>query len=290
MFFRHPADAAGFDDASFNRRAREGDSGLVIPAGPMTIVIEQPEVDGGELRITLHPNAAGRLSHASAELTSEDIFTAKGIVSANVGAYLSRLAFETGAQVVLHWVETTDLNTGYSDVAFLFRGTGTRIASWPGWTRHPNDFFRAAFAVYREGLNSTSAYWALVCFYRVIHGAKQYAARQSAYARTKGTTPERPKAVLVADPMIGSPFEDWIGRSASHVAALLNAQYRVPVVHGVNPEEPVQAADQINIENRYWLARPVAQQLARTLLQIEWDFRTRLGAAHIPELDETEFS
>jgi hypothetical protein len=255
----------------------------------MTLVVEQPEVKARELRISFHRNTAGRLSHATSELEAQDIFVAKAIVSANVGAYLSRLAFVTGAQVALHWMETADLTTGYADVAFVYRGAGARITEWPGWVHHPNDFFRAAFSVYREGLNSTSAYWALACFYRVIEGTRQYAARQSAYAKAKGLTPSRPKAILRAEPMIGSPFLDWLGRSASDVADFLNAEFRVPVAHGVEPSKPIQSADQINIENRYWLARPVAQQVAETLLSLEWDFRARLGPDPIEELDSTPF-
>lgn len=289
VFFRHPADAAGFDDGTFNARVRVGDSGLAIPEGTTTISVQQPEVAGGILRVGLHRNTAGRLSHASTEVETADIFVAKNLASANISAIVSRLAFENEAMIALHWVESVDLGTGYTDVGFLYRGTGATIAAWPDWGNHPNDFFRAAFAVYREGLDATSPYWAVMCFFRVIDGAKQYAALQSRHARSIGVTPTRPKITLQAGPLVMYPFTDWIGKSASDVADLLNAEFRVPAAHGVNPAEPLQAADQIGIESRYWLARPVAQQVAHMLLKAEWDIRLSLGKAAIPELDTMAF-
>jgi hypothetical protein len=51
-----------------------------------------------------------------------------------------------------------------------------------------------------------------------------------------------------------------------------------------------QAADQIGVESRHWLARPVAQQVARALVREAREIRGPLGPDPIPELDTATFA
>ena len=186
VVFRHPVDAAGFHDRDLTGPLPTGNSGLRIPAGSTTVVLEQPDIEGGELRISLQANAEGRLARAVAELTVTGAQAARRIVTAQLGAVLSRLAFETDGLVAMHYLEVTALSTRESELGLLYAGRDVELQAWPTWQHHANAFFRAAFAVYREGLNSTNAYWAVLCFARVIEGTRQYAAKQSELARARG--------------------------------------------------------------------------------------------------------
>ncbi|HAF08475.1 MAG TPA: hypothetical protein DCK98_00115 [Chloroflexi bacterium] len=290
VVFRHPTQAAGFDDEGLKSPRPAGDSGLRIPAGNVAMVFEEPAVEGGELRIALQANAKGNLAQATAELTVDGAPLARRLVTTHLGAILARLAFETDAPVAMHWIEVIALKTGQGETGLLYRGKDVALANWPDWKHHAQAFFRNAFSVYREGLITTDAYWAVFCFIRVIEGVRAYRAKEALVMKKRAMDLGRPRLVVEDDPMIVAPYRGWIGKSSSYVADQLKAQLRVPVAHGVLPDEPMQAADQVGVENRYWLARPIAQQLARTVLRDALEVRDALGLEPIPELDDTTFA
>jgi hypothetical protein len=285
VVFRHPIQAAGFSDEQLKELSAEGDSALRIPAGRTTFVAEDPQVEGGELRMSLEANTAGRLGRAVAELTVDGAPLARRIVTTHLGAILARLAFETDALVVVHWVEVVAGSTGHTERGFIYRGDDSILERWPEWKHHEPDFFRSAYAVYRDGLNSTNPFWSLLCFIRVIEGVLGYRAKAMKLARERGLNLVRPTLELQDDPMIVHPFRDWIGKKVFWVAGQLHTEFRVPLAHGVSPDESMQAADQIGVESRHWLARPVAHQVARALLRDAREIRDMFGTDALPELD-----
>jgi hypothetical protein len=288
MVFRHPVQSAGFDTAGITPRSSEGDSGLHMPDN-VNVLVQEPQVDAAEFRIGLERNGKGNLGRAIAEFTADSPDLARRIMTVHLGAVLSRLGFLTDAPIAFHWMETVGVTSGHTELAILHRGEDVVLAAWPEWEHHERAFFRNAFAVYREGLNTTDAYWAVLCFIRVIEGVRTYAALASRVMKERGMDLARPHLTLVDDSMIVGPFASWAGKSANAVADLLRDQFRVPVAHGVLPDEPMQAADQLGIENRYWLARPVAQQVAKSLLLQAQADRERLGDEAVPALDEIGF-
>lgn len=289
VVFRHPVQAAGFDDDGVRAPTLEGDSGLRIPADDTQIVLEEPEVEGGELRIALRRNGNGRLAQAVAELVVDGSLAARRIVTTHLGAILARLTFETDAPIAVHVVEVTAIDTKQTETGLLYRGADVELTKWPDWAHHAPAFFRNAYAVYREGVNSTNAYWAVLCFVRVAEGALVFRARATSLMKARGMDLARPPLLLEDDALIVPPWRESIGKRAGAVVDKLKHDLRVPAAHGVSPAEPMQAADQLGVENRYWLGRPVAQQIARTLLRETLELREILGVEPIPELDTITF-
>lgn len=290
LVFRHPVQAAGFDDEQLKSVSTQGDSGLRIPAASAIFVAQEPQVEGGELRISLEANEKGNLGRAVAEVTVAGAHLARRIVTVHTGAVLARLTFETDAPIVLHWIEVVALSTGHTERGFLYRGEDAKLERWPNWKHHETDFFRNAHAVYREGVNSTNGFWSVLCFIRVIEGVRRYRGVAMKLVKQRGIDVSRPRLQLKDDPIIVAPFREWVGKSLMWVADKLHDEFRVPIAHGVLPDEPMQAADQIGVESRHWLARPVAQQVARALLRDAREIRDLLGPDPIPELDTATFA
>lgn len=290
VVFRHPVQAAGFDDDGVRTPIFEGDSGLRIPAGDIRVALEEPEVEGGELRIALLPNDEGNLAQAVAELVVDGSIAARRVVTTHLGAILARLTFETDAPIAVHLVEVTAIDTNQAATSLLYRGEDVELTKWPEWAHHAPAFFRNAYAVYREGVNSTNAYWALLCFVRVAEGALVFRARAVDLMKQRGMDLTRPPLVLEDDPLIVPPWRESIGKRAGAVVDRLKHDLRVPAAHGVSPAGPMQAADQLGVENRYWLGRPVAQQIARSLLRESLELREVLGVESVPELDAITFA
>ena len=233
--FRHPADAAGFVEGDSATDA--GTSGLVIPVGQSRLVIEDPGAEGREFRIELLANEEGRLANAVAELTVDSAHVARRIVTVHLGAILARLAFETDGLVAIRSISVTRLSTGQSETAFLYRGPDATLTKWPEWQHHAGAYFRAAFADYREGLNSTNAYWAVLCFIRVIEGTRKYATKLAETGKARGIDLHRERVRLEAAPDIQGPFRPWVGKTAGEIAELLTP-YRDPTAHGLDPSLP----------------------------------------------------
>jgi len=290
LVFRHPVQASGFDDEQLKSVNTQGDSGLRVPPGPAVFVAQDPQVEGGELRISLEANEKGKLGRAVAEVTVAGAPLARRVVSVHAGAILARLTFENDAPVVIHWIEVVALSTGHTERGFLYRGEDVKLERWPDWTHHETDFFRNAYAVYREGVNSTNGFWSVLCFIRVIEGVRSYRAGAMRLVKQRDIDVSRPKLELQDDRMIVAPFGEWVGKNLMWIADKLHDEFRVPIAHGVSPDEPMQAADQIGVESRHWLARPVAHQVARTLLRDAREIRDLLGPHPIPELDTATFA
>lgn len=290
MVFRHPVQAAGFSNDELRSVSAEGDSGLLVPAGSTTFVAQEPQVEGGELRIELKSNRAGRLGHAVTEITVDGAPLARRIVTTHLGAFLARLAFETDALIVVHWIEVVPAAGGHTERGFIYRGEDVSLERWPDWTHHEPVFFRNAYAVYRDGLNSTNPFWSLLCFIRVIEGARAYRAKAMTLAKQRRIDVTRPKLEVRDDTMIVPPFREWIGKNLFWVADQLHAEFRVPLAHGVTRDDPMLAADQMGVESRHWLARPVARQVARELLHDVREVRALFGADAVPELDVAAFA
>lgn len=113
---------------------------------------------------------------------------ARRILTTHLGAILARLAFETDALVALHWIEVVAVSTGHTERGFIYRGDDSVLERWPAWKHHEPDFFRNAYAVYRDGLNSVNPFWSVLCFIRVIEGARAYRAKAMNLAKDRGLT------------------------------------------------------------------------------------------------------
>jgi hypothetical protein len=178
-------------------------------------------------------------------------------------------------------------STGSRDAHLVFRGQTRRIAEFPEKLSVPSAFFRAAHAIYREGLNSVNPYYALLCFYRVIEGCAHFTGKARLLARRSGLDVSDERLVLEDIDDIGQDFPNWIGKTCQWVAGELYRAYRVPVAHGLTMGEVLHAADQVDQEGKYWKAVPIARQVARKLLFQSARARERLGADPIQELDES---
>ena len=286
--FRHPVDPAALTEAELESLPA-GDSGLCV-ASDAVLVYGPPEGSSADLHISLTRNPSGRLARARAIVDASSTLEARGIVMPIVGLAVSRLAFEYGALIAQHWIEVVNVETSYRELGMVERGEDVVIPSWPDWAAIPGAFFRTAFAVYREGLITLNPYYGLLCFQRVIEGTRHCRGAQSKYARRMGVDHARAPLLFEQEEGIVGPFVEMVGRSCDAVADMLYTHFRIPVAHGVRLDEPLLAADQLQVENRYWLSLPPARQVAHKFLRAELDFRTRLGAGPIPELDKASFA
>lgn len=290
VVFRHPVQAAGCDAVEQKKLPAIGDSGLRVPAGPARLVIEDDDVEGREFRIVLEANEHGRLGRAVSELTVDGAPLARRVVTTHLGAILARLAFENDSLVEIHWIEVVALATGKAERGFVQRGDDVVLDKWPSWQHHEPAFFRNAYAVYRDGLMSTDPYWAVLCFIRLIEGVRAWRSRAMKLANERHLPLARPDLQLAPDPLIVEPYSDWIGKKMSWVADQLHHNYRLPLAHGVTPDNPMHAADQLGVEGRHWVVRPVAHQVARRLLQDAREIRALFGDARVPEIDDVSFA
>jgi hypothetical protein len=282
IVFRHPVQAPGIDDTLHKADELDGDSGIGIP-GKTEVVVTTGDQPPRELRVLLVPNGDGRLSKAVSKLHAKNFGDARSTVFSHLGPLLSRLAFEADAPLDVLQVDATEIATGDHDRAAVLRGQTRRFVAYPE-IKVPPPFFRAAFGIYREGLNSTNPFYALLCFYRVAEGVIAYRARQSSYAVAHGVDPTRPTAVVEDLDEISKDFPDVVGWKCSRASTWLGMNYRVPVAHGL--EGALHEADDMKERDRYWRAVPLARQVAHKLLEVEWQFRQKLGLAAIAELDD----
>lgn len=284
LTFRHPVQPAGVESEVPHAHELQGDSGIGIP-GEVELEVETPDVPSGKLRVRLVPNDRRNLAKAVVRLEADGFARARSIAFSHVGALLSRLGFEADAPIIVRQIDVTERATGSEQISVLHRGQTRRFEPFPPDLRVAPPFFRAAFAVYREGLNSTSPYYALLCFFRVIEGARRYRGKQAPYARGRGIDLSLfPEPVVENLDEIGRDFPKAIGRRCADVAQQDLADYRHVTAHGADLDDP-HAPDQLNEEDRYWLAVPLARQVARKLLEREWELRSELGFQTIPELD-----
>jgi hypothetical protein len=290
VVFRHPVQAAGFDAHLLKDLPAMGDSGLRVPAGPSRFVIEDDQVEGREFRIAFEANKYGRLGRVVSELTVDGAPLARRVVTSHLGAILARLAFENDSLVEFQSIETVDVATGKAERGFTQRGEDVVLEAWPAWAHHESAFFRNAYAAYREALVSTDPYWAVLCFIRLIEGVRVWRTRAMALASQRHLPLTRPDLVLVPDPLIVEPYREWVGKKASWVADKLHHDYRLPLAHGVTPDNPMLASDQLGVEGRHWAVRPVAHQIARRLLQDARDIRALFGDGQVPEVDDVSFA
>jgi hypothetical protein len=184
--------------------------------------------------------------------------------------------------------DVKELSTNRQERSVVLRGQTRTFVGFPKLHVGP-PFFRAAFGVYREGLNSVSPFYALLCFYRVIEGSRAYGARQGAYARQRGIEHDGVRDVVEDIDDLGKDFPEWIGRTCGWAAEQLYKEYRLAVAHGpygLGAEAELHDPDQLLSEDRYWRAVPMARQVARKLLLREWRLREKIGLGHIRELDD----
>ncbi len=281
IVFRHLVQAAGVDDTLRRAAELEGDSGMGIP-GPVEFAVTTGDVPPREVRVRVQPNAAGRVAKAVSSLEARNFGDARSTVYSHIGPLLSRLAFEADAPIDVLHVDVTALATGDHDRSAVMRGRTRRFLAFPEM-RVPPPFFRAAFGIYREGLNSTNPFYALLCFYRVAEGAINCSTRQSKYAAAHGIDPSRTAPVVEDVDEISGDFPEVIGWKCTRATVWLSVNYRVPVAHGL--EGVLHAPDEMFQRDRYWRAVPLARQVAHKLVAAEWEFRQKLGLGTIAELD-----
>lgn len=283
IVFRHPIHASGVEGRVPLADEKEGDSGIGIPE-PTTFrlpIIDYPH----ELTINLVPNAAGRLGKATSRLTAESPGKAASLVQNHLGVLLSRLCFEIDAPAAVAQVDTREVATGILTQFVILRGQTRGFRTFPE-IKVTGAFLRAAFSLYREGLNSTNPYYSLLCFYRVASGCNQYYGRVNALRRARGLDPRAEQCTFEDIDGVAIDFPDWIGRSCGYVTDELTRKYRVPVAHGLGVDDVLLAADQVDQESAFWKVVPAARQVARKLLSRAKSARDALEDAPIAELGD----
>ena len=198
---------------------------------------------------------------------------------------LSRLCFEIDAPVAIEQIEIREVATNTITQYVIVRGQTRGFASFPE-VRVAGPFLRAAFSIYREGLNTTNPYYGLLCFYRVAAGCQQYIGHVNLVRKSRGLAPLRESLIFEDLDGVGADFTDWIGKSCDQVAQILYKEYRVPAAHGLRIDELLLAADQIDQESKFWRAVPAARQIARKLLSRAYRARGTLEDGPISELHE----
>lgn len=282
IVFRHPVDRAGVDEQLDDAVKTPGDSGMGIPAG-VGFVINTGDTPARQVRVELRTNDAGRLAWANAVIDAKSFGDARSTVVSHLGPLLSRLAFDADAPVDIFQVDVTEVATGDKDLAVVMRGRTRRWERFPEIRVAP-PFFRAAFGIYREALNSTNPFYSLLCFFRVAEGARAYGAKQARYAVSQGVDPQKPVPLVEDLDDIGKDFPQLVGQRCTRAAAWIEKEYRLAVAHGL--DKVLHAPDELVERDRYWRAVPLARQVARKLVDLEWQFRHKLGLTTIPDLDQ----
>jgi len=283
IVFRHPIQASGMDGRIPLAEERDGDSGLRIP-GPITATLRLEGLP--DLVIYLATNSTGRLAKAASTVAASTAGEAVSLVQNHLGVYLSRLCFESDAPITIDQVQAVEVSTRHITQHVVVRGRTRTVNAMPE-IRVESPFFRAAFSVYREGLNSTNPYYSLLCFYRVIEGCQQYLSLVAPLIKNRGMAPTSEPLIVEDLDGISQDFPSWIGKRCNAVSQALLKDFRVPVAHGLSVAETLHAADQVDQESKYWKAVPVARQIARKSITQTMTMRKKLGTGIVSELGET---
>ena len=283
ILFRHPIQPSGVDDKLPDAADEPGDSGIGIP-GAVTLLITTGDKPAREVRVELRLNDSRRLAKAVSRLRAKTFGDARSTVASHVGPLLSRLVFESDGPIEIAQIDAVELGTGDKDLATVMRGRTRRFEGGFPEVRVAPPFFRSAFGIYREGLNSTNPFYALLCFFRIAEGALAYGSRQTAYAVAHDIDPTKPTPVVENIDDIANDFPHVVGWKCNRAAAWIEKEYRLAVAHGLN--KVLHAPDELLERDRFWRVVPLARQVARKILEVEWQVRQRIGIDTIDELDK----
>ena len=182
--------------------SNSGDSLLASDGLTLDLLAE----DGSPLgKARFVPNRACRLARVHLTVHTDTFADAEQYAHDAVMPVLSWLAFE--ANVALEVVATaiTEQATSTRQVSARMIGQVQAATEPRGWSTVE---LRPFLAAYRDGLNSTSALYQAICFYKIIEGAKAF--------HTKRTR----KATRAGSPLPTDPLIQAVPSDAAHIPGL----------------------------------------------------------------------
>lgn len=192
----------------------KGDSHLAItPPAYTPSKIEGPTAikfrannEEGDFVFTGIPNDEGFLGKVESEpFEASSFYDAEAKGYRALAPALSNLSIHLDIPLNVFEIESREIRSGSVRCSFLTPYSNSPFAIVPTMQMQPE--FRGYASLYREALNSSSAVYRFLCFFKIIEAVRERRARLGSVAKKSGDTFSRPVEDVPADP---AEFVPWL--------------------------------------------------------------------------------
>lgn len=263
------------DSLDLEEIVKSGDSLLVASPG-LDMVIEI--VDSGGVRLDFIQNSSGRLGHVLMEVVAANFADAATAAHDLIMPALSRLAFQANTPLDVKASVILEKATQSIRLASVLVGQYQPLPLVPGTSTQEQ---RMLLASYREGLNSTAPLYQILCFHKVIEGARGFQKRRlRAAIRSNSDAPPDPMRKRFPDRLSDLPaspewentlLEPYLGMTFAEIDTAIGQTMRDAVAH-ITPGKGHLVADYLqDLENCRGLV-PVLRLMAHKIIEMELTF------------------
>ena len=231
-----PGLSSAVDELRMDELLQSGDSR--IQGNPHRVEIGPPETPD-LATIVVDTNSAGRLASLEMLVVASDFSQAEGTAHDYMQVFLSRIAFEADCAVEIRATFISELALGTTQLGATVIGSVSQLPDISGFGSHPE--MRSLYAIYREGLNTTSPLYQAISFFKVIEAVRAISIRRTRLAATNGepvpTDPMSrmlPVAAVETEteaPWTQARFEPYLGRTFGEVFELTKDPIRNAAAH-----------------------------------------------------------
>jgi len=245
-------------DSSYG--SEDGSSYLKCPKDAVFVEISH---ELGDFRF--HKNGANEISMASSEVLASDAIEARYNFENVVSVLVDRLAYISEAPMYLGSTVVDDPSTG-SQTLFFVAPPRQRVLEERRIILD-NELI-PVYALYREALNSSSPYYRVLCFFKIMEGLLGPLEKSLAEkAKESGGTYEIPQACVPDHPDIADALRHLVGKQIKHVRkTFLRKEFRNAMAHFVVDDyKPLNVSISEN-QSRFVDVAFVASLCARILI------------------------
>lgn len=264
-------------DLDMERIMNSGDSLLLVRKGIcLEITISDPMQRHAEFRVW--PNDDGSLAKAQIRLNANNISDAETRAYDLIMAFLSYLSYHHDVALDITAYEILEERT---DVRKYSVGVQGKRKAFDSNTLNALQVVKpeyvTAFAAYREALNSTSPFYQLLCFYKVIEGVKkirdkrreEVLKRGKEYRDPSERIPSKLTDIPVSDAAGRNLFRPYLGKKFTRVIDTeLRPLFRHAIAH-LDPRGHSLVIDRFHHITECEAAMPVIKFIARQMLRNE---------------------
>lgn len=269
-----PGKQGFFEDVDFAQFMESGESLLAPPPGQAVRAQIFNETEQQEVQFI--PNSRGVLAKAVLGFQAKSFQHARAIAYDLVTSILSRWSFRydvaieiVGHEIIEEATEVMNYSTGV---------VGQIMPMTPGDQGQSKPEHREVLSAYREGVNATNVFYKLLCFWRVIEGARWLRGLRRARLRANGRTFQNPpneriplalNVISVLDEDEREAFRPYLGDKFTKVLDDLRPVLRNAAAH-LEPEQVHLVADKAEDITKCEQAIPVVRYIARVMLDHEF--------------------
>lgn len=153
---------------------------------------------GKNYRIIGEPNEQGFLGKLTAELEADNAAAAEHDAYGAITPFLSAWAMNVDVPLHIETIQVTDLKTHVSSLRVYTPHFEMNMAG--GVSPSLQDDFCQYASIYREGLNTNSAFYRFLCFYKIIESLIAKRGREAGAKKAAGQNPRREYEVIPDTP------------------------------------------------------------------------------------------